>query len=139
MNDMWGNSTSVPANYNNAFDPFSRGRLIQYKIPRVNGQAGAEQFRMAPNSDALLFDANEPTPVVWFVQTDGAGYLTATPYDLILRQPPRQISLNDVMERLTQLEEKINARQSNYGANKQSKKQHNDAATTATTTTIANN
>lgn len=43
----------------------------RYEIIKVKGQNGAEAFQMAPNSQVLLLDENDP--LIWFVQTDGAG------------------------------------------------------------------
>lgn len=90
----------------------------QYELIKVNGEAGARNFRMAPNSQALLLD--ETAAIVWHAQTDGTGYLTVTPYDIIPHQQVAPIDINNLAARVTQLEELINARQPNT---KQSKKQ----------------
>ena len=50
------------------------------EIIRVNGENGARAYQMAPNSSALLLD--ESAPLVWLVQTDGAGYKTEAPYTI---------------------------------------------------------
>ena len=47
---------------------------------KVNGRAGAEAFNMPPNSDGILLDLSDP--IIYFIQTDGAGYKTITPYDM---------------------------------------------------------
>ena len=52
-----------------------------YDIITVNGEAGAKNFKMAPNSKAALID--ETAPIIWLAQTDGTGYLTVTPYDIV--------------------------------------------------------
>ena len=59
--------------------------LPQMHVIRVSGENGVDAFQMGPNSDVLLLD--ETAPIVWFVQTDGAGYKTKTPYNVTLRQP----------------------------------------------------
>lgn len=123
MNDLWGNSMSggqrpsVGFNRNNTFGNI----LPHYEIIKVNGEESAKNFRMAANSTALLLDENEP--IVWFVQTDGAGYCVATPYDITphVKTPP--VDINQLAQRVSQLEETINARQSYSQSNKQSKKQ----------------
>lgn len=123
MNDMWGNPINggqrSPMNFNrtNGFSTI----LPHYEIIKVNGEESAKNFRMAANSAALLLDENEP--IVWFVQTDGAGYCTATPYDITphVKVPP--IDINQLAQRVSQLEETINARQSNSQSNKSTKKQ----------------
>lgn len=97
--------------------------LPHYDIIKVNGQNGAEAFQMGPNSKALLLDENDP--IVWFVQTDGAGYKSnITPYSITPFQPAPPVDLHSLEERLTALEEKINAK-SYSGTSKQSKKRSN--------------
>ena len=107
----------------------------QMHVVRVNGQAGARNVRMAPNSDALLLD--ETASIVWYAQTDGTGYLTVTPFDVFPHQTQAPVNLNDLSERVTKLEEALaNVQQSNIGIAKQPKKQRQpitEPATSATT------
>ena len=123
MNDIWGNPmnggprNSMGLNRGNGFGAI----LPHYEIIKVNGEESAKNFRMAANSTALLLDENEP--IVWFVQTDGAGYCVATPYDITPHQKAPQIDINQLAQRVSQLEETINARQSNSQSNKSTKKQ----------------
>lgn len=99
----------------------------RFEIIKVNGQEGAKNFRMAPNSTALLLDST--APIVWHVQTDGAGFLTATPFDVSPHQTPKPVDMNDLSARVTKLEELItNVQQSNIGTTKQSKKQRQQPA-----------
>lgn len=81
-------------NYNNNFSatPMPTSYLPKYEVIKVNGEAGAKNFHMGPNSSSLLLD--ETAPIVWFVQTDGTGYLTATPFDITPHQTQRPINLN---------------------------------------------
>lgn len=96
--------------------------LQHYEIIKVNGEAGAKNFRMAPNSSILLLD--ETASIVWFAQTDGAGYLTVTPFDVTPHKSQPQIDLNNLSDRITKLEEEFaNVQQSYSGAPRQSKKQ----------------
>ena len=76
-----------------------------YEIIRVNGEAGARTLRMGPNSSVIVMD--ETAPIVWLCQTDGAGYLTATPYRIELFQPEPQADVKSLEERLTRLEAMI--------------------------------
>lgn len=92
----------------------------RYEVIKVNGEAGAKNFRMAPNSTTLLLD--ETAAIVWFAQTDGTGYLTVTPYDIMPHQQLPPVDINNLATRVQQLEDVINARQSNTYPNKQSKK-----------------
>ena len=108
--------------------------MPRYEVIKVNGKAGAENFRMAPNSSALLLD--NTAPIVWYVQTDGAGYLTAAPFDITPHQTPKPVDMNDLSARVTKLEELIaNVQQSNIGTTKQSKKQRQQS-TVATTADV---
>ena len=77
----------------------------QREIVRVNGQNGAEAFRMAPNSSCLLLD--ETAPLVWLCQSDGAGYHTVTPYKIEAYTPEPEPNLREFDERLKRLEEMI--------------------------------
>lgn len=84
-------------------------------IIKVNGKNGAEKLEMAPNSNVLLLDMNDP--IVWFVQTDGAGYKTCIPYSITPYQPPQepdvQSLFNQLNNRLTQIEERMQKNESN--------------------------
>ena len=119
---MWGNSIGqAPTNNNNNNNfGFSRNSLLpHYEIIKVNGEAGARNLRMAPNSSIILADNNEP--VIWVAETDGAGYLTVTPWDIVPHQVKQPIDVENLAQRVSQLEEVINARQSN--SQKSTKKQ----------------
>lgn len=100
-------------------------------VVKVNGKAGAESYQLPPNSDILLLDMNDP--IVWFVQSDGAGYKTVTPYDISQHKEVSQTDIIKSMEdRITKLEEAINngSWKSNSSTNNAKPKpgqQHNDA------------
>lgn len=97
-----GQQSQMPFyNQNNAFFP-------RYKVIRVNGENGAEAFQMGPDSSVLLLD--ETAPILWVVQTDGAGYKTKTPFDLTPHQAVQPIDVNKLEQRITQLEEIVNAK-----------------------------
>ena len=93
-----------------------------YEIPQVNGEAGAKSFQMAPNSSNLLLDQTVSN-LVWLVQTDSAGYLTATPWDIFPHQIKPQVDVNSLEQRVKNLEGMYAA--INTGTTKQSKKQRN--------------
>lgn len=143
MNDMWGNpiNSGMP-NMNNGMNVFPRFNttnfgnniLPHYELIKVKNEESARNFRMGPNSDALLLDEREP--ILYHVQTDGAGYVDVMSYDLVPRMKTQPIDVNLLAQRIAQLEETINARQSNSQPNKQ-KKQRNTSTdiSTATTTT----
>lgn len=102
--------------------PFSNMPAQRYEVIKVNGEAGAKNFRMAANSSALLLD--ETAPIVWYAQTDGTGYLTVTPFDIRPHQIPVPVDVNELSNRVAKLEDMIaNVQQSYSGTSKQSKKQ----------------
>lgn len=82
------------------------------EIIHVNGVNGVDAFQMAPNSNVLLLD--DTAPIVWLVQTDGAGYKTKTPYSITPYQPEPQIDLKVLEQRIAKLEGIFNE-QSNRG------------------------
>ena len=98
-------------------------------VVKVNGRAGAESYQLPPNSDTLLLDMNDP--IAWFVQSDGAGYKTVTPYDVSVHKEASQTDvLKSMEERITKLEEAIANGKSNSSATyakPKSGQQHNDA------------
>lgn len=95
--------------YPYGYPPPMRGPMLpRQEITRVNGRNGAMSIQMAPNSGVLVLD--ETAPLVWLCQTDGAGYLTVTPFDIALHQEAPQVSVNDLSARLARLEEIINGK-----------------------------
>ena len=119
MNDMWGNSISGnPNNMFPRFGPNGYGTSIlpHFELIKVKGEASARNFRMGPNSDALLLDETEP--ILYHVQTDGAGYVDVMTYDLIPHVTAPQIDINQLAQRVAQLEDTLNARQSNSQSSK---------------------
>ena len=78
------------------------------EIIRVNGEGGARAYQMPPNSNALLLD--EVNPLVWLVQTDGAGYKTVTPYTITPYQTAPAPDLGLLEQRITRLEGMLNGR-----------------------------
>ena len=75
----------------------------KYELIQIKGEAGAKNFRMAPNSKTILVD--ETAPMIWFAQTDSGGYLTVEPYDISPHKAQEQINVNDLAERVRRLEE----------------------------------
>ena len=75
----------------------------RYEIIRVTGENGARAFQMAPNSSAILLD--ETAPLVWLVQTDGAGYKTATPYKIEPYTPEAVQDVQSLEARIKRLED----------------------------------
>lgn len=93
------------------------------EVVRVNGQNGANAYQMAPNSSILLLD--ETAPIIWLKTTDGASYPTVTGYTITPLKAPEPVVANTdysaLEERITKLEEALNARKSDVGDAKQIK------------------
>lgn len=88
-------------------------------VVRVNGENGAKAYQMPANSSAILLDENNP--IIWLVQTDGAGYKTTTPYTITPFEQAKQPDLSSIETRLNKLEEQMNNVKSNFNSNKQKK------------------
>ena len=131
---MWDNN-SAQQNNQNMNTGFLNSRNFGYGLPHyqvieVNGEEGAKSIKMAANSSIILADKNNP--MIWFAQTDGAGYLTVTPYDIIPHQTKPAITIDDLAQRVSQLEDIINARQSNSKPTKKQQHQQQQSDTTPT-------
>ena len=106
--------------FQNTLDP----KQQEHHTVKVNGRAGAEAYKIAPNSDEILLDLN--APIIWFVQTDGAGYKTVIPYDISEHKEVKQEDiLQSIDDRLSRLEEEMRNVKSHTSANE-------SAATTET-------
>ena len=109
------------------FNPY--GFMGQYQQPqtpvqpssqvvRVNGENGARSFQMGANSSALLLD--ESGLMVWLVTSDGAGYKTVSPYDIVPHKAEPQPDYGSLESRIQRLEEIVNAKPVNSNRKKQS-------------------
>lgn len=73
------------------------------EIIKVNGMAGAQSLRLAPNSGVIALDTT--APIVWLCQADGAGYFNPEPYSITPYQA--QTPDSDIERRLSRLEAMI--------------------------------
>ena len=92
---------------------------LKQEVVKVKGENGARTYQMMPNSSALLLD--EDNPIVWLVQTDGAGYKTVSPYSISPYQPAPPIDLSSLDERLKRIEAIIDESDSKSNANRKNK------------------
>lgn len=109
--------------FNNNSTPFQWNQnyaLPHYDIIQVKGENGANAFQMGPNSKALLLD--ETAAIIWFVQTDGAGYKTVTAYNIFPRKPAPTVDINDLAARIAALEDKVNVKSNSGTGNKNAKR-----------------
>ena len=79
--------------------------LPHYEAIRVNGRAGAEAFQMGENSSVLLLD--ETANIIWFAQTDGAGYKSLTPFTITQYIEQPKVDINALNDKVSQLEDMI--------------------------------
>ena len=79
--------------------------LPHYEVIKVHGREGANAFQMGPNSSIIL--ADDTNPIVWFVQTDGAGYKTVSPFKIVPEQEEQTIDIPSLMTRMDQLEAEL--------------------------------
>lgn len=77
----------------------------QQHVERVHGEAGVDRYPMAPNSDVLLLD--ETAPMIWFVQTDAAGYKTKHPYDITPHENKEEPDVNEFDKKISALDERL--------------------------------
>ena len=75
-------------------------QIMERHVERVHGEPGVDQYQMAPNSDVLLLD--DTAAIIWFVQTDAAGYKVKYPYDITPHK-------NKEEQKADALDEKLNA------------------------------
>lgn len=94
-------------------------------VLRVSGVNGVNALNIAPNSSVLALD--ETAPILWFVQTDSAGYKTPTPYDITPHVEQAPVQGGSVEERLKRLEDYVNEQQSNTCANASANKRAKSA------------
>ena len=84
----------------------------QTKVVEVTGRAGAESYQLGPDSSILLLD--NTAPIVWLVKSDGAGYKTLSAYDIKPHEEEKPVDhFKELEDRITKLEETVNAKQSN--------------------------
>ena len=115
-------------NYQNPFiNPYGYGQqmpqpyqqpqaqLPQRQVDRVNGENGARQFALGPYSSAMLLD--ESGTMVWMVTTDGAGYKTIAPYDILPHKTEPAPDFSDLESRVKKLEEMMGGRKNGYSGN----------------------
>lgn len=102
---------------------FQQQQFPHYEVIKVNGKPGVDAFQMGPNSSVLLLD--ETQNIVWFVQTDGAGYKTPTPFTISPYVEKPQIDVNALNDEVNSLKAMVielqNAIVNNQGVNNDGK------------------
>lgn len=103
----WGNNNSIMNNPYNYVQQMPQLTIAapHMEVIRIQGEPGVDMFQMGPNSSALLLD--ETAPIVWFVQTDGAGYKTKTPYDVSPHIDEPKPDVKSLEDRLVSIDERL--------------------------------
>ena len=79
-----------------------------YKAEPIHGENAAWQIPMGPNSEIYLPDADED--IIWWIRTDANGNKNVVPFDVTPHQKPQQVDMNEVLARLSAVEEWINGK-----------------------------
>ena len=92
--------------YGQQFQNYQPQTMPQQQVTKVNGENGARAYQIGANSSALLLD--ESGAMIWLITTDGAGYKTATPYDISPHQIATAPDYSLLESRIAKLEEYMN-------------------------------
>ena len=98
-----------------------------YKAEPIHGKEAAWQFPMGPNSEIYLPDADND--IIWWIRTDANGNKNVLPFDALPHQEQEQVDINNILARLSAVEEKLNGKQNKSNA----KRSQSAPAPTATT------
>lgn len=86
-------------------------------VTKVSGRGGAEAYHMEADESVLLLDTT--APIVWLVQTDGAGYKTLTPYDITVHEEkPPEDKFKLLEDRIKKLEDAAYGQSNSANASK---------------------
>lgn len=97
-----------------------------YKAEPIHGENAAWQFPMGPNSEIYLPDADED--IIWWIRTDANGNKNVIPFDVTPHQKPQPVDMNEVLARLSAVEEWINGKQNKSNAKRSATVSANTAA-----------
>lgn len=96
-------SPAVPTMYGTV--PPIQPQPQRQTIDQVNGRQGAEMYGMQPDSSALILDTKEP--IIWFVQTDSAGFKSITQLDFVIHKDEPSPDVKNIDERLNGFDERL--------------------------------
>lgn len=104
--NLFGNPYGNYGNFNQNQPVVQNNMYTQkYSIVRVNGENGARSLQMSPNSELLALDTN--ASIVWLAQTDGAGYLSVTPFDISPHQEQPPVDVQALIRDVEELKRKV--------------------------------
>ena len=98
------------------FNPYTWGtmRAPIYRADPIHGENAAWQFPMGPNSEIYLPDADED--IIWWIRTDANGNKNVEPFDVMPHKKTQPVNMDDVLARLSAVEEWINGKQNKSNA-----------------------
>ena len=102
----YGYGQQMPGQYMQPAAQTQPAQIAQRQVDRVNGENGARAFALGPYSSAMLLD--ESGTMVWMVTTDGAGYKTIAPYDIMPHKTAAAPDYSDLESRVKKLEDMMN-------------------------------
>ena len=111
----YGYGQQMPAQYVQPGIQQPAAQLPQRQVDRVSGENGARAFALGPYSSAMLLD--ESGALVWMVTTDGAGYKTVMPYDIMPHKTEPAPDYTDLESRVRRLEEVMGGKHYGNSAN----------------------
>ena len=111
----YGFGQQMPQQYMQPGIQQQTAQLPQRQVDRVNGENGARAFALGPYSSAMLLD--ESGTIVWMVTTDGAGYKTIAPYDIMPHKTEAAPDFSDLESRVKKLEEMMGGRRNGNTGN----------------------
>ena len=105
----WGMTPQYPhtGNYTTG------GRAPYYKADPIHGEQAAWQFPIG-GGEIYLPDADED--IIWWIRIDQNGQKSVTPFDVSPHETPKQVDMNEVLARLSAVEEWINGKQNKSNA-----------------------
>lgn len=103
------------ASINGSFPAQAAQSGMNGNVLRVSGINGVNALNIAPNASVLALD--DTAPILWYIQTDSAGYKTPTAYDITPHVEQAAKVENDFEMRLKKVEEYINEQQSGIKSN----------------------
>ena len=119
---MMGQAQFTPYNNNQIWS--TQTRFPVYRADPIHGENAAWQFPIG-GGEIYLPDADQD--IIWWIKIDQNGNRSVTPFDVKLHKASEPVDINALVERINNLEEKVNAK-----FNKSNAKRAADAATATT-------
>ena len=131
----WNQPQNQNYNFNSSMAQYGwpQQRLPIYNAAPIHGETAAWQFPMGPGSEIWLPD--DEKDIIWWIRTDNIGNRTVKAFKLGDYEEPKSVDINDLVARLTAVEEWINAKQNKPNAKRTTNSAANaKPANTANTT-----